>query len=72
MEKHFIKKIVEKGYSIIPVNDDKTPKGSWKRNQEIPYSIDEIDSIYSNTWAIITGFNNLEIIDFDLKVLSTL
>lgn len=72
MEKHFVKKIVEKGFSIIPVNDDKTPKGSWKRNQEIPYSIDEIDSIDSNTWAIITGFNDLEIIDFDLKVLSTL
>lgn len=72
MEKHFVKKIVEKGFSIIPVNDDKTPKGSWKRNQDIPYSIDEIDSIDSNTWAIITGFNDLEIIDFDLKVLSTL
>jgi hypothetical protein len=72
MEKHFVKKIVEKGFSIIPVNDDKTPKGSWKRNQTSPYSINEIDAIDSNTWAIITGYNDLEIIDFDLKVLSTL
>ena len=30
---------IENGFSIIPVNSDKTPKGSWKINQEIANSI---------------------------------
>jgi len=72
MEKHLVKKIASTGFSIIPVNNDKTPKGSWKKNQESAYSELEIDNIESETWAIVTGYNNLEIIDFDCKVLPTL
>jgi Protein of unknown function (DUF3987) len=72
MEKHLIKKIASTGFSVIPVNNDKTPKGSWKKNQENAYSELDIDKIDSETWAIVTGYNNLEIIDFDCKVLPTL
>ena len=72
MEKGILKRLAQLSFSIIPINNDKTPKGSWKKNQTNHLTPDEIDKIESDSWAIVSGYNDLEIIDFDLKVLGTL
>ena len=58
-------------FSIIPLHDDKSPIGKWKRHQEEKMSFDEFKGKYKNLFGIITGFEDLEVIDVDLKVFST-
>lgn len=33
MEKHYLKKLAENGFSIIPCKDTKAPEGAWKQYQ---------------------------------------
>jgi hypothetical protein len=60
----------EKGWSIIPVGDDKKPLVAWKVYQERCASVDELLEWWM-TWpganiGIVTGkISNLTIIDFD-------
>ena len=60
-------------FSLIAVNDDKRPNHKWKEWQtaKMPW-----DSFYNefqitNKFGIVTGYDNLECIDIDLKVFST-
>ena len=72
MNKSVLKKLVDCGFSIIPVDENKCPIGSWKKYQTEARTKDEIDGLNSPLYGLITGYNNLEVIDIDLKVFSTL
>jgi hypothetical protein len=72
MEKHYLKKLAENGFSIIPCAENKAPVGAWKKYQETARTSQEVESLQSPRYGIITGFNNLEVIDIDCKTLSTL
>jgi len=72
MEKHYLKKLSETGYSVIPCGENKAPIGAWKKHQEIARTTDEIEMLNSPKFGLVTGYNNLEVIDIDCKTLSTL
>lgn len=72
MEKHYLKKLAENGFSIIPCADNKAPIGAWKKYQTEARTAAEIEQLNSPKFGIVTGFNNLEVIDIDCKTLSTL
>jgi hypothetical protein len=60
-----VKNLIALGFNIIALNDDKTPKKAWKEFQDKPvYSCVE-----SNYYGLITGYNDVECVDIDLKVL---
>lgn len=62
-------------FSLITVKEDKTPNFKWKEQTEKKLSEDEFLSHFrSPTTAavgIVTGFEDLEVVDVDLKVFST-
>ena len=68
------KKLLNAGFSIMVVDEDKKPLQSWKRLQTEPLTEAElaINLKKSNVWryGLITGFNGLFCIDVDLKVFS--
>jgi len=72
MEKHYLKKLAENGFSIIPCNENKAPLGAWKKYQTEARTSEEIELLSSPKFGIVTGYNNLEVIDIDCKTLSTL
>jgi hypothetical protein len=72
MDKSILKKLVDCGFSIIPVDENKTPIGSWKKYQTEARNKTEIDGLTSPLYGLITGYNDLEVIDIDLKVFATL
>jgi len=72
MEKHYLKKLSENGYSVIPCGENKAPLGAWKKHQEVARTTDEIELLNSPKFGLVTGYNNLEVIDIDCKTLSTL
>lgn len=72
MNKSVLKKLVDSAFSIIPVDENKCPIGSWKKYQTEARTKEEIDSLNSPLYGLITGYKNLEVIDVDLKVFSTL
>tara|TARA_R110000868_G_scaffold168322_3_gene403033 strand:+ start:1591 stop:3834 length:2244 start_codon:yes stop_codon:yes gene_type:complete len=67
--KSYLKKLASIGYSIIPVESDKRPKGSWKEFQTKHRTSDEIELLDSPLFGLVTGYNNIECIDVDLKVI---
>jgi len=69
MEKSYLKLLANRGYSVIPCKADKSPDGSWKSNQTKARSLDEIDALNSELYGLVTGYNNLEVIDIDCKVI---
>lgn len=72
MDKSFLRKLVDCGFSIIPVDKNKTPIGAWKKYQTQARTKEEIDQLNSPMYGIVTGYNGLEVLDTDLKVFSTL
>jgi hypothetical protein len=60
-----IKRLITLGYNVIPLNDDKTPKKTWKEFQDKPVNTCN----ESNLYGLITGFNDVECIDIDTKIL---
>lgn len=72
MEKHYLKKLAENGFSIIPCKEDKAPLGAWKKNQTVARTPQDVEQLDSSKYGIVTGYNNLEVIDIDLKVFSSL
>ena len=72
MEIHYLKKLAESGFSIIPCKEDKAPLGAWKKNQTTARTPQEVEQLNSPKYGIVTGYNNLEVIDIDLKVFSSL
>ncbi len=86
-------KLLDDGFSLITVGENKVPNFSWKKCQTVPYSKTDFEKVYDYSGGktfvdkitgeiieikpsvgigIVTGFNNIEVIDIDLKVLPTL
>ncbi len=74
-------RLLDEGFSLITAQADKKPNQlTWKQYQTNAISKDEFRKAYisettttkSEIVGIITGFNNLEVIDIDLKVFPTL
>ena len=61
------------GYSVIPIGDAKKPVGSWKASQDRQCTQQELTMLLSNPkvsgLGVVCGFNGLEVVDVDLKVL---
>lgn len=68
-------KLIEDGFSLIAVGENKVPFGRWKANQTIPFTKEQFFKQYNNPLAggtgLVCGYQNLEVIDIDLKVLPT-
>lgn len=62
-------------FSLITVGDKKIPNHKWKPQQSIKLSPEEFSKHYNSpttqSVGIVTGFEDLEVVDVDLKVLST-
>ena len=67
--KSYLRKLAGQGYSIIPVDQDKRPIGSWKQYQTSNRSPDEVEALNSPLYGLVTGYNDVEVIDIDLKVI---
>lgn len=72
MEVHYLKKLAELGFSIIPCKENKAPDGAWKKYQTEARTPDQVEQLNSSKYGIVTGVNNIEVIDIDLKVFATL
>jgi hypothetical protein len=72
MDKLKLKNLVKKGFSIIPCDENKCPIGAWKKYQTESRNEIEVEKLNSPLYGIITGYNNLEVVDVDLKVFSSL
>lgn len=69
MDKIYINGLLDLGFNCMPINEDKTPKVGWKN-----WQTDKIKSLSdfkfdSEYYALICGYNDVECIDVDLKVL---
>ena len=68
-------RLLDEGFSLITVSKDKIPNTKWKQYQSEAIDKDTFGKHYnlSNTdnIGIVTGYDNLECIDVDLKVFST-
>jgi hypothetical protein len=67
-------RLLDSNLSLIPIGEQKKPSILWKKYQSEIITKEEFSKHYYNAKGIgiITGFNNLEVIDVDLKVLSSL
>ena len=69
-------KLIDKGYSLITVDSEKRPNTPWKKYQSEQISKEQLEIQYkmSNTTHLgyVTGFNDIEVIDIDLKIFSSL
>jgi hypothetical protein len=72
MDKQKLINLSKKGFSIIPCDERKCPIGSWKKYQTEARNESEILNLNSPLYGIVTGYNNLEVLDIDLKVFSSL
>lgn len=69
MNINYITDLLLLGYNVMPINADKTPKQGWKKYQDVKInSLDEF-RCSSDFYALICGFNDVEVIDVDLKIL---
>jgi len=80
-------KLLDDGFSLITVGDNKIPNYSWKKCQSEQISKENFEKQYNykggirkgngdemeatKNVGIVTGFDYLEVIDVDLKVFST-
>jgi hypothetical protein len=71
MTKTYAKKLSTLGFSIIPCHETKRPIGNdW---QNLPARTpEELEQMNPPMWGCRTGWNDIECIDVDLKVLSSL
>lgn len=72
ISKEYVKKLSSIGYSIIPVDESKRPIGKWTKYQNESRTSDEVELLNSPLYGAVTGFNDLEVIDIDLKVFPSL
>lgn len=82
------KKLLDVGYSLLTVGESKKPNFSWKIRQTKPYTKEEFEKDYNYSGGIktksgyelepthgvgiVTGYNNVEVIDVDLKIFDSL
>ena len=68
-------RLIDDGFSLITVKADKVPNIAWKEYQTHPMKKDTFQNFYNLTntqgVGIVTGYDDLEVIDVDLKVLQT-
>lgn len=69
MDKNKLKLLAQNGYSIIPCSELKVPIGQWKKYQEQARSIEEVEKLEAPLYGLVTGVNDVEVLDIDLKVL---
>lgn len=66
---------MDEGFSLITVGENKVPNIKWSELQNKPLDKEGFEKVYNLTTTenvgIITGYNDLECIDIDLKVFST-
>ncbi|MHB9056230.1 MAG: DUF3987 domain-containing protein [Paludibacteraceae bacterium] len=69
------RKLFDDGFSLITVSENKIPNIKWKEYQTTAMHKDTFENFYAlETTAgvgLVTGYGDLEVLDFDLKVLST-
>ena len=71
-----INKLIDKGFSLITADKNKRPLGSWKNAQTTASNKEVFKGQFLSKGAegvcgIVTGYNDLEVMDVDLKVFST-
>jgi len=70
------RQLIDHNLSLIVIGDNKIPWTKWKEYQTAIITKDKFEEYYCNDKTkgvgIITGYNNLEVIDVDLKVISGL
>ena len=70
------RQLIDHNLSLIPIGDKKTPWIKWKEYQTSVVSKDTFETYYKDARTlgigICTGYDNLEVIDVDLKVLHSL
>ena len=70
------KLLLQANFSVFPVNNKKRPLGTWKKQQTEAYSLEEFEKKcnFSKPSYIgyATGFNDIEVIDVDLKIFESL
>jgi hypothetical protein len=82
------KKLLDSGLSLLCVGDNKVPNFPWKKRQTEAYPKSDFEKDYNysggiirkdgteipptNGIGIVTGFNGIEVIDIDLKILPSL
>jgi len=68
-------RLIQEGFSLITVRDNKLPNIKWKQCMTTPLTINEFSKVYdletTEGIGIVTGYDFLECIDVDLKVFST-
>lgn len=72
MDKLKLKNLANKGFSIIPCDENKSPIGAWKKYQTEARTEAEVEVLNSPLYGLVCGFNNIEVVDVDLKVFSSL
>ena len=71
-----INKLINKGFSLITADKNKRPLSSWKDAQTNAVDVETFKSQFlskgsEGVCGLVTGFNDLEVMDVDLKVFST-
>jgi hypothetical protein len=70
------RQLIDCNLSLIPIGENKVPWIKWKEYQTTIVNKDKFTEYYHNDKTkgigICTGYNNLEVIDIDLKVLKSL
>lgn len=70
------RQLIDHNLSLIPIGDKKVPWIKWKDYQKTIVNKDKFSEYYSNPKTkgigICTGYDNLEVLDVDLKVLKSL
>mgnify|MGYP003333192834 CR=1 FL=1 len=68
-----LNKLLDCNLSIIPIDQAKTPIIAWKKYQTELISKEELLKHYDRAYSfgIATGYNNVEVIDIDLKILDS-
>jgi len=82
------KKLLDSGFSLVCVGENKVPNFAWKDKQTKAYSKEDFEKHYNysggifkkdgteiiptNGIGIITGYENIEVVDVDLKVFKSL
>jgi len=68
-------RLLDEGFSLITVSKDKIPNTKWKQYQTEPIDKETFEKHYklptTDNIGIVTGYQDLECIDIDLKVFST-
>ena len=65
------KRLIDAGLSIIPVKSNKLPSIKWTRCQTNPLTKQELDDLQGKVpiegYGYVTGYDNIEVVDVDLK-----